>query len=103
MLFKPKYWLVFQLPRALDLSFPVALIRDLIMTDCSCEGFTEIVKSWLAGGSFFPPLLLLLLPFLSLLFCPSSAERERKRGRDRKGRSVEWQGFRSLSHLVSFL
>lgn len=71
MLFKPKYWLVFQLPRALDLSFPVALIRDLIMTDCSCEGFTEIVKSWLAGGSFFfPPLLLplLLLPFLSLLF-----------------------------------
>lgn len=38
------------------------------MTDCSCEGFTEIVKSWLAGGSFFFPPLLLLLPFLSLLF-----------------------------------
>lgn len=68
------------------------------MTDCSCEGFTEIVKSWLAGGRFF-------FLFLSLLFLssPFFDRVERKRGRDRKGRSVEWQEFRSLSHLVSFL
>lgn len=65
------------------------------MTDCSCEGFTEIVKSWLAGGSFFS------LSFSS--FFVLFGRVERKRGRDRKGRSVEWQEFRSLSHLVSFL
>lgn len=44
VLFNPKYGLVFSFP-GLDLSFPVALIKDLIMTDCSCEGFTKIVKA----------------------------------------------------------
>lgn len=83
VLFKPKYWLVFQLPRALDISFPVALIRDLIMTDCSCEGFTEIVRSWLAGGSFFSPLLLspfFFFFFLSLLGGARAEARQRQKG-----------------------
>lgn len=62
------------------------------MTDCSCEGFTEVVKGWLAGGSFF---------FFFFVF---SAIAERKQETDRQtGRNTEWREFRSLSHLVSFL
>lgn len=50
-----------------------------MMTDCSCEGFAQSVKSWVAGGTF-------------------SGERKRERETVR----VKWWEFRSLSHLVSF-
>lgn len=43
-LFKRKYGLVSSLPSS-DLLFPVALIKDFIVTDCSCEGFSSAVKA----------------------------------------------------------
>lgn len=57
------------------------------MTDCSCEGFTEIVKSWLAGGRFF--FLFLSLLFLSSPFSAewSGSEAETERGEVLNGKS----------------
>lgn len=79
MLFNPKYGLVFSFP-GLDLSFPVALIKDLIMTDCSCEGFTKIVKAgWLEGVFFFR--------FFFFLQRRAEAKRERERVKRLNGKS----------------
>lgn len=47
-LFKRKYGLVSSLPSS-HLLFPAALIKDFILTDCSCEGFS-CCKSWVAAG-----------------------------------------------------
>lgn len=65
------------------------------MTDCSCEGFTEIVKSWLAGGSFF-------FLFLSLLFLssPFSAEWSGSKAETEKGEVLNGKSS-GACHILS--
>lgn len=61
----------FHPPPSSELLFPVALIKDFIVTDCSCEGFSNAVKAgqlagW-GGGSF------------CLCFSPEAADRQTDR------------------------
>lgn len=64
-LFNCKYGAFPAPPPSSDLLFPVALIKDFIVTDCSCEGFCNTVKAGQlavvvveGGGGFFLSLFL---------------------------------------------